>query len=86
MGAFCVDWVLVVSPTHVWELRNLPVVGMESDDICVAKGMTGIASGVRVGINLVNEASVKQARMLPTFVLRDVDVLKAVLKQYAQEL
>merc|ERR1712048_1039257 len=85
-AALHVDKILTVSPTYAWELMNLPEMGVNLDDIFQEKGVVGIVNGIKTAISPNEAAFVKKAKMLSTFSVKDVDLKKAELKAYLQEM
>jgi granule-bound starch synthase len=85
-AATYVDKILTVSPTYAWELINLPEMGVNLDELFAKKGVTGIVNGVKEAVNPENESFAMKAKMLSTFGVKDVDVKKAEMKKYLQEL
>jgi len=85
-AATYVDKILTVSPTYAWELITLPEMGVNLDEIFAAKGVTGIVNGVKEAVSPENPSFAQKARMLSTFGVNDVDVRKAEMKAYLQEM
>jgi granule-bound starch synthase len=85
-AALHVDKILTVSPTYAWELMNLPEMGVNLDDIFQDKGVVGIVNGIKTAISPSDPAFVKKAKMLSPFSVKDVDLKKAELKAYLQEM
>lgn len=81
-----VDKILTVSPTYAWELINLPEMGVNLDEIFMAKGVTGIVNGVKETVDPANPSFAMQSKMLSPFSVKDVDMKKAELKAHLQEL